>query len=103
MTGAGDETAPADGLWRFRLYVAGQTPKTSMAIENLKKLCAKYLQGKCAIEVIDLVANPQFAARDRIVAIPTLVPGFSTPMKRIIGDLSNTEKVLAGLGVRSAT
>ena len=97
------ETTTANDMWRFRLYVAGQTPKTSMAIENLKKICAKYLQGKCLIEVIDLVANPQFAARDQIVAVPTLVPEHPAPMRRIIGDLSDTEKVLAGLGVRSAT
>jgi circadian clock protein KaiB len=96
------EGTVANDMWRFRLYVAGQTPKTSMAIENLKMICAKYLKGKCTIEVIDLVANPQFAARDQIVAVPTLVPEHPASMRRIIGDLSDTEKVLAGLGVRSA-
>lgn len=103
MTGAGDETAPADDLWRLRLYGAGRTPKALMAIENLKQICETYLQGRCAIEVIDLVADPERAARDQIVAVPTLIPGFATPMKRIVGDLSDTKKVLAGLGLRSAT
>ena len=107
MLGAGGpgtrEATPADGAYRLRLYVAGRTPKALTAFENLKKICEMYLQGKCSIEVIDLMANPQFAARDQIIALPTLIPGFSTPMRRIIGDLSDTEKVLAGLGLGSVT
>ncbi len=107
MTDAGrpstQETTPANGALRLRLYVAGQTPKTLTAFENLKKICEMYLQGKYTIEVIDLLVKPQLAVQDQIVAIPTLIPGFSTPMKRIIGDLSDTEKVLEGLGLRSVT
>jgi circadian clock protein KaiB len=107
MTGAAhpgvQKATPLDGALRLRLYIAGGTPKALTAFANLKEICEMYLQGRCSIEVIDLGANPQLAARDRIIAIPTLIPCFSTPVKRIIGDLSDTEKVLAGLGLRGAT
>ncbi len=104
MASPGDpEATPVSGVRPLRLYVAGQTPKALTAIENLKKICEMYLHGTCRIEVIDLLVNPQLAVQDRILAIPTLIPGFSTPMKRIVGDHSNTEKVLEGLGLRSVT
>ena len=86
--------------WILRLYVAGQTPKSLAAFANLKKLCAEYLGDKYRIEVIDLIENPQLARGDQILAIPTLVRNLPEPIKKIIGDLSNTEKVLVGLDLR---
>jgi circadian clock protein KaiB len=88
-------------FWHLRLYVAGQTPKSIQAFENLKKLCDEHLKGKCKIEVIDLVKNPKLAKGDQIFAIPTLVRHLPPPLKKIIGDLSNKEKVLVGLNVKS--
>ena len=85
--------------WNLRLYVAGQTPKSVMALANLKRICDEHMQGKYSVEVIDLMENPQLARRDQIVAIPTLVRELPSPLKRIIGDLSNTERVLVGLDV----
>lgn len=82
----------------LRLYVAGQTPKSLAAIANLRKLCAERLQG-CAIEIIDLRERPELAARDQIVAIPTLVRHLPAPMKRIIGNLADAERVLVGLEI----
>src|SRR4051812_43376817 len=84
-------------VWDLRLYVAGQTPKSLAAFANLKTLCEKHLAGKYRIEVVDLIVNPQLAAGDQIVAIPTLVRKLPEPIRKIIGDLSNTEKVLVGL------
>jgi circadian clock protein KaiB len=84
----------------LRLYVAGQTDKSTAAIANLKKICEEHLTGRYLIEVIDLVVTPQLAAGDQILAIPTLVRRLPTPLKRIIGDLSNTERVLVGLDLR---
>ena len=81
------------------LYVAGQTPKSLTAFANLKKICEENLAGKYQIEVIDLAANPHLARRDQIVAIPTLVRQLPAPIKKIIGDLSNTERVLVGLEI----
>ena len=95
------EGSPSDGAWQLCLYVAGRTPKALMAVENLTEICEEYLEGRYTIEVIDLAANPQLAARDGIIAVPTLVRRRPTPTKRIIGDLSSTGKVLAGLGLRS--
>ncbi len=89
--------------WNLRLYVAGQTPKSIVALANLKRICDEHLQGRYEIEVIDLMENPQLARRDQIVAIPTLVRELPSPLKRIIGDLSNTEKVLVGLDVTPKT
>ena len=86
--------------WNLRLYVAGQTPKSIVALANLKKICAENLPGKYHIEIIDLVRNPQLARQHQILAIPTLVRNLPTPIKKIIGDLSNTEKVLLGLEIQ---
>lgn len=85
--------------WELRLYVAGQTPRCVEAFAHLKKLCDEMLEGRYSIEVIDLLKNPTLAAGDQIVAIPTLVRKLPTPMKRIIGDLSNRERVLVGLNL----
>jgi len=87
-------------MWELRLYVAGQTPKSVTAFANLKKLCEEHLAGKYRIEVIDLLKNPQLAKGDQIFAIPTLVRKLPQPLKRVIGDLSNTERVLVGLDLR---
>jgi len=86
--------------WELRLYVAGQTPKSITAFSNLKKLCEEHLAGKYRIEVIDLLKNPQLAKGDQIFAIPTLVRKLPQPLKKIIGDLSNKERVLIGLDLR---
>jgi circadian clock protein KaiB len=91
------------GEFSLRLYVAGQTPKSLAAIANLKKLCETHLAGRCTIEVIDLLVTPQLAAGDQIVALPTLVRRLPEPLKRVIGDLSNTERVLVGLDIRTKT
>ena len=85
--------------WNLRLYVAGQTPKSIVALANLKRICDQHLNGQYKVEVIDLMENPQLAQRDQIVAIPTLVRELPAPLKRIIGDLSNTDRVLVGLDV----
>jgi circadian clock protein KaiB len=85
--------------WNLRLYIAGQTPKSITALTNLKKICEQHLANQYSIEIIDLVRNPQLARADQIFAIPTLVRNLPTPIKKIIGDLSNTEKVLLGLDV----
>jgi circadian clock protein KaiB len=88
--------------WELRLYVAGQTPKSLLAFANLKKLCEEHLKGRYRIEVIDLLENPKLAKGDQIFAIPTLVRSLPPPLKKIIGDLSNTERVLIGLDIRTA-
>ncbi len=93
-------TAAPPDYWELRLYVAGQTAKSLAAFANLKKLCEEHLAGKYQIEVIDLVENPQLAQGDQIVAIPTLVRKLPEPIRKIIGDLSNTERVLVGLQLR---
>lgn len=95
----GQESERSD-MWELRLYVAGQTPKSMTAFSNLKKLCEEHLEGKYRIEVIDLLKNPQLAKGDQIFAIPTLVRKLPPPLKKIIGDLSNTERVLVGLDLR---
>jgi circadian clock protein KaiB len=87
-------------MWELRLYVAGMTPKCLTAFGNLKKICEEHLQGCYTIEVIDLLENPQLAKGDQILAIPTLVRKLPEPVRKIIGDLSNTEKVLVGLDLR---
>ena len=84
-------------MWVLRLYVAGQTPKAITAFTNLKKICEEKLEGKFSIEVIDLLKNPQLGAEDQILALPTLVRKLPVPVRKIIGDLSNTERVLVGL------
>ena len=90
----------ADKAYRLRLYVAGQTPKSVLAFRNLKQICEEHLQGRYEIEVIDLLENPQLARGDQILALPTLVRRLPEPIKKIIGDLSNTERVLVGLDLR---
>ena len=89
--------------WELRLYIAGQTPKSVTAFANLKRLCEEHLPGRYKIEVIDLIENPQLAAGDQIVAIPTLIRRLPEPLRRIVGDLSNTERTLVGLQLRPAT
>jgi circadian clock protein KaiB len=90
----------ATEVWELRLYVAGQTPKSLTAFANLKQICEQHLAGQYQIEVIDLLQNPQLAKGDEIVAIPTLVRKLPEPVRKIIGDLSNTERVLVGLQLR---
>ena len=85
--------------WRLRLYVAGQTPKSIAALANLKRLCEEHLAGRYHIEIVDLQKQPHLARRDDIVAIPTLVRQLPPPIRKIIGDLSNQQKVLLGLDV----
>lgn len=86
--------------WELRLYVAGNTAKSKLALTNLKKYCEEHLKGKYVIEVIDLLKQPQLAEGDQILAIPTLVKKVPEPIRKIIGDLSNEEKVLVGLNIR---
>jgi len=96
-----DEELGQPGIhYNLRLYVAGHTLKSAAAIANLNAMCEQHLAGKYSIEVIDLRENPQLAAGDQILAVPTLVRRLPPPLKRIIGDLSNTEKVLVGLDIR---
>ncbi len=89
--------------WNLRLYVAAQTPACMAAIANLEQICEEHLEGKYRIEVIDLLQCPQLAAGDQIIAVPTLVRHLPTPVKRIIGDLSNRERVLIGLDLKPAS
>lgn len=91
---------PTEEIWNLRLYVAGQTSKSIAAFANLTKICEEHLSGKYQIEVIDLLKNPQLAKGDQIIAIPTLVRKLPEPLKKIIGDLANTERVLVGLDIR---
>lgn len=86
--------------WELRLYVAGQTPKSILALKNITRYCEEHLNGQYSIEVIDLLKSPQLAEGDQIFAIPTLVRKLPEPMRKIIGDLSNEEKVLVGLNIR---
>lgn len=93
-------TRRAEKNWELRLYVAGQTPKSLTAFANLKKICEEHLAGQYHIEVIDLLKKPQLASGDQILAIPTLVRKLPEPIRKIIGDLSDTERVLVGLNLR---
>jgi len=86
--------------YHLRLYVAGQTTRSMAALANLRRVCETHLAGRYEIEVIDLLQNPRLAAGDQILAIPTLVRRLPEPLKRIIGDLSNTEKLLVGLDIK---
>jgi circadian clock protein KaiB len=88
--------------WELRLYVAGNTPNSLAAFGNLKQICETHMGGRYRIEIIDLMQNPQLASGDQIIAIPTLVRRLPTPIKKIIGDLSNTERVLIGLDLKPA-
>ncbi|RZL13498.1 MAG: circadian clock protein KaiB [Pedobacter sp.] len=87
-------------MWELRLYIAGKTPKSVSALNNLNRYCEEHLQGKYRIEVIDLLLQPQLAEGDQIFAVPTLVRKVPVPIRKIIGDLSNEEKVLVGLNIR---
>jgi circadian clock protein KaiB len=100
----GDEApaAEAQAEWELRLYVAGQSPRSVTAFANLKKICETHLAGRYRIKLIDLLENPQLSRDDQIVAIPTLVRNLPTPIRKIIGDLSNTERTLVGLQLRPA-
>jgi len=95
------QEAPGAALYNLRLYVAGQTPKSMTALANLKRICEAHLAGRYRIEVIDLLEHPQLAAGDQILAVPTLVRRLPEPLKRIIGNLSNMERVLVGLDLRA--
>ena len=100
---AGNGQAASDGnsaRWNLRLYVAGQTPRSLTAFKNLKEICEEYLKGEYHIEVVDLMENPTLARGDQILAIPTLVRKLPQPIRKIIGDLSNTERVLVGLDIQ---
>ena len=88
-----------DATWELKLYIAGETQKSVTALKNLKKYCDEYLEGKYRIEVIDLLKKPQLAEGDQIFAVPTLVRKVPVPLRKIIGDLSNEEKVLVGLNI----
>ncbi|MCK9685096.1 circadian clock KaiB family protein [Scleromatobacter humisilvae] len=94
------EEQPEVAEWQLRLYVAGQTAKSIAAFENLKRVCETHLAGRYSIEVVDLLLNPRLAAGDQILAVPTLVRKFPEPIRKIIGDLSNEERVLVGLDVQ---
>ena len=96
-----EEDVAIPGHYNLRLYVAGQTPKSLSAIANLKTICETHLAGHYTIEVIDLLENPQLAAGDQILALPTLVRRLPPPIKRVIGSLSDTERVLVGLDIQA--
>ena len=99
-----DEVVATEGpdVWELRLYVAGKTAKSVAAIENLTRLCERELPGKYRIEIVDLMVHPQLAKGDQILAIPTLVRKLPQPIRKVIGDLSNTERTLVGLQLRPA-
>jgi circadian clock protein KaiB len=98
----GNVAAPKEPVMQLRLYVAGQTPKSLAALTNLKRICADHLEGRYELEVIDLAKNPQLAQGDQILAIPTLVRNLPVPIRKIIGDLSNVDRVLVGLDLRGS-
>lgn len=94
------QSPPAAAEWELRLYIAGETTRCMIAFTNLERLCEEHLKGRYRIEVIDLLKDPQLARGDQILAVPTLVRKLPTPIKKIIGDLSNEERVLVGLDLR---
>lgn len=100
MAKASKQVQDNEEKWELRLYIAGNTPKSVAALNNLKKYCEQHLKDRYKIEVIDLLVQPQLAAGDQIFAIPTLVRKVPVPIRKIIGDLSNEEKVLVGLNIR---
>ena len=100
MTKKSKSTSQKMNMFELRLYIAGNTAKSLTALSNLKRYCDEHLKDRYKIEVIDLLKNPQLAAGDQILAIPTLVRKFPVPIRKIIGDLSNEEKVLVGLNIR---
>ncbi len=95
-----DKTEPSGIVWVFNLYVAGQTPRSIEAFINLKKICEEHLQGIYKVKIIDLLKKPHLAKEDQIVAVPTLVRLFPPPVKKVIGDLAITERVLMGLDIK---
>ena len=100
MAAPKNSSAKREMRWELRLYVAGQTAKSLQAFSNLKRICEEHLAGEYRIEVIDLLKNPQLAKGDQILALPTLVRKLPEPVRKIIGDLSNTERVLVGLDLQ---
>ncbi|HKW25272.1 MAG TPA: circadian clock KaiB family protein [Terriglobales bacterium] len=100
VTSIEEHSAQQSEGWELRLYVAGQTQKSLAALANLHRICDQHLKGRYRIEVIDLLKQPQLAAGDQILAVPTLVRNLPQPLRKIIGDLSNTERVLVGLDIR---
>lgn len=103
---SGDESSGPEtpsSHYKLRLYIAGQTSKSLAAIANLKKICALHLEGRCSIDVVDLLEHPYLAAGDQIVAVPTLVRRLPEPLKRIVGTLSDMERVLVGLDLKGET
>ncbi len=102
VAGSGSESRsePIEDKWILRLYVAGQTPKSLTAFQNLNRICEERLKNKYSIEIIDLLENPQLGREHQILAIPTLVRKLPVPVRKIIGDLSNTERVLIGLDLK---
>jgi circadian clock protein KaiB len=100
MSRVSGKSERGDEFWELRLYVAGQTPRSLDALDNLKKICEQHLQNKYRIEVVDLLKKPQLARGDQILAVPTLVRKLPPPLKKIIGDLSNTSRVLIGLDLK---
>jgi len=96
-------TEDKETIWELRLYIAGNTPKSNLALANLRKYCEANLKDNYVIEIIDLLVHPQLAEGDQILAVPTLVKKVPEPIRKIIGDLSNEEKVLVGLNIRPAT
>jgi circadian clock protein KaiB len=98
--GGGFEEESEEQTWQLRLYVAGETPRSVAALSNLRRICEEHLAGKYTIEIIDLLERPQLARGEQIVAIPTLERRLPEPVRKIIGDLSNTERVLIGLDIR---
>lgn len=97
LKAGGSREKVRDETYTLRLYIAGASPRSVTAFSNLKKICEEHLKGKYNIEIVDLLENPKLAARDQIVAIPTLVRKLPPPLRKVIGDLSNEEKVLVGL------
>lgn len=95
-----EQESPSAGRWNLRLYVAGTTERSLRALENLKKLCEEHLAGRYQIEVVDLLKNPELARSDQIVAVPAVVRKLPPPLRRLIGDLSDKERVLLGLDLR---
>jgi circadian clock protein KaiB len=98
-----DRPIDLDQSWELRLYTAGQTPKSVAAFSNLKRICDEHMPGRYQIEVVDLLQNPRLAKEDQIVAVPTLVRKLPQPLRKIIGDLSDTERALVGLQLRPRT
>jgi circadian clock protein KaiB len=94
------ETAPKKEMWLLRLYVAGQTPNSVRAIENIKRICEEFLKGRYDLEVVDIYQQPVLAKGDQIIAVPTLIKKLPPPLRKFIGDMSATERILVGLDLR---